>query len=573
MDSIGRTWRSTRPLPATRSEVSSGEKKHAHWSSRPTITSTSNAWSPARGSSSSTCPARRRLGRRDRACFPRAFECPSLKKGPMPEHFEDVDGMLDVLVRWLVFEASPTASTEELLHGFAQQLGKAGFDLIRLNLQMRPLSPQAAAVLYVWRPDVPSSLAESDLRAPTLLSNVVGEDKHSFDGGRVQVTALAHGVLDTEPFRVSPIFPITIGGDAEVRRRIAADQTDFDFPILRDLHAQGATDYIAFPMRFYESAPSAISFATKKSGGFSDTEIAVLREARRPLLLALSPRLSARTLRTLLGAYLGSKTADRVLSGKIERGDVQEIEAAIWFSDLRGFTPMSATTVSSDLIAWLNDYFAAVGRAIVEHDGEILKFIGDAILAVWPVAEFPSREDTCRTALAAAKAANRELDALNAERTKADLMPMQHGIGLHVGRAQYGNIGAEGRLDFTVIGQAVNTASRLEGMCAQLSRRVVASADFAGLCGENLVSLGATLLKGVEGTREVFGIDERYVRRPRSLGPLRAHRAARVAEQRRSRSRRSESHALAPPVGARTLARMRPSSPKHARAKPHEIGR
>ena len=213
-------------------------------------------------------------------------------------------------------------------------------------------------------------------------------------------------------------------------------------------------------------------------------------------------------MRSLLAAYLGPKTADQVLAGKVERGDVTEIDAAIWFSDLRGFTPMSAGIASSELISWLNDYFAAVGRAIVAHDGEILKFIGDAILAVWPVSEARPREATCCAALAAAKAANLELDALNARRQASGLPAMQHGIGLHVGSAQYGNIGAEGRLDFTVIGQAVNTASRLESVCAKLSRRLVASAEFAEHAGAGLLPLGATELKGVNGPQEVFGIGE-----------------------------------------------------------------
>src|SRR5260370_24770818 len=164
--------------------------------------------------------------------------------------------MLDELVKWLVFETPLTASTVEVLHGFAQRVGGAGVDLIRLNIQVRPLSPQAAAVLYVWRPmacDAVSSELELDLRAPTLLRNVVIEEQHSLEGGRVQVTALAHGVLQTEPYRASPIFPITTGDDAEVRRRIAPDQTEFDFPILKDLKTQNATDYIAFRMASYNS--------------------------------------------------------------------------------------------------------------------------------------------------------------------------------------------------------------------------------------------------------------------------------------------------------------------------------
>ena len=419
----------------------------------------------------------------------------------MRRHLAGAQQAFDAIVDWLVFETSPNASTVELLHGFAQRLCEAGFDLIRMNLQVRPLSPQASSVLYVWRP-----VARAMELSP--LVNIVGqEQQYALDGARIQVTALAHGALQSAAYRTSPGFRLLSGDEPEVRRRIAPAQTEFDFPILKDLHAQGASDYIALPLQAYDSAPSAITFATKRAGGFDTAQLALLREVRRPLLLALSPRLTAHTMRSLLGGYLGSKTADLVLAGKVERGDVEEIEASIWFSDLRGFTPLSAEIASSELIAWLNDYFAAVGRAIVGHDGEILKFIGDAILAVWPVSESRPREATCRAALAAAQAANRELDALNAERLRAGRPALQHGIGLHVGHAQYGNIGAEGRLDFTVIGQAVNTASRLEGLCSKLSRRVVASAEFAR-CAGGLGPLGSATLKGVDGPQDVFGIDE-----------------------------------------------------------------
>ena len=417
----------------------------------------------------------------------------------MTEQLEDDARVLSTLVQWLVFEAAPTATTVELLHGFAKRLCDAGFELMRINLQTRPLSPQAASVDYVWR-------AMARGAEPISGVDVVAQMQHALDGGSVQVSALGHGSFQSEVFRASPFFTVVVGGQLELRRQIEAGQTAFDFPILKDLAERGASDYLALPVQFYGGATSAISFTTRKAGGFTDAQISLLRELRRPLVLALSPRLAAHATSTLLGAYLGPKTAELVLAGAIERGNVQEIDAAIWFSDLRGFTPMSAGSTPSELIAWLNDYFAAVGRAIAQHDGEILKFIGDAILAVWPVSDARSREATCRAALDAAHAANAELDALNATRAHAGLPVLQHGIGLHVGRAQYGNIGTESRLDFTVIGPAVNTTSRLEGLCAKLSRRLIASAEFARCAQRELVSLGSVELKGVSGSQEVFGI-------------------------------------------------------------------
>lgn len=230
----------------------------------------------------------------------------------------------------------------------------------------------------------------------------------------------------------------------------------------------------------------------------------MLRVALDAFVHVLSPLVWAHAARTLLGTYLGQATAARVLAGRVQRGDVEEIDAAIWFSDLRGFTPLTASVDAPTLVAWLNEYFGVVAAEIVRHDGEILKFVGDAILAVWPVTAERSREVTCREALAAALDANAALDRLAASRAERGLAPLEHGIGLHVGAVQYGNIGAEGRLDFTVIGTAVNTASRLESACSKLGRRIAASAAFAACAGGGLVHVADVELKGLTEPHAVF---------------------------------------------------------------------
>ena len=400
-------------------------------------------------------------------------------------------------VCWLVGEAHRAASISEVLHGFACQLNQAGFDLLRLNLQLRPLSPQVSAALFAWTPTE---------RSPDLssLARVVDSTREEFEGGIVKMNSLAHGAFQSEAFRVSPFFPIVIGGAAELRRALTADQTAFEFPILGDLHALGATDYLARPIRFHETALSAISIATRRAGGFSEAQVELFRDALPALSLALSARIVSYTMHALLGAYLGPKTAERVLAGQVQRGDVEEINAVVWFSDLRGFTPMTAGASPRELIAWLNDYFTAVARGITQHDGEILKFIGDAILAVWPVAGSRSPEATCRAALQAARDANAELDQLNQARQQRGLQPLQHGIGLHIGPVQYGNIGTNERLDFTVIGSAVNTASRLEGVCGKLGVRVIASAELAAQARDELSPAGEVELKGLAGMQSVF---------------------------------------------------------------------
>jgi adenylate cyclase len=411
----------------------------------------------------------------------------------------DFSQMSSECVRWLIVDAHRAATIGELLHGFVCRLNEAGLDLLRLNLQVRPLSPQVSAALFAWTPTE---------RSPALstLARVIDRAQEEFEGGIVKTTSLAHGAVQSEAFRVSPFFPLVVGGISELRRALAADQATFEFPILRDLHELGATDYLARQIGFHETAPSAISIATRRAGGFTEAQVELFRSALPALSLALSPRIVSYTMHALLGAYLGSKTAERVLSGRVQRGDVEEIDAVVWFSDLRGFTPMTAGASPRQLIASLNDYFTAVARGIAKHDGEILKFIGDAILAVWPVAGTRSPEVTCRAALAAARDANAELDQLNRARELQGLQPLEHGIGLHVGPVQYGNIGAEERLDFTVIGSAVNTASRLEGVCAKLGVRVIASAEFAAIARDGLTHAGEVELKGLPGAQTVFSL-------------------------------------------------------------------
>lgn len=410
---------------------------------------------------------------------------------------ERLAALSPTLTAWLLFEAPRAPSPAALLHGFAQQLNAAGLALVRLNLQVRPLSPQVAATLYVWRPFERAS--EFSPRA-----RIVDNETHTFPDGIVTATSVAHGSFSSESFRVSPFHTLLVGREPLVRRRLAPEQAAFDFPILADLHAQGATDYLALPFRSPGTELAGASFVTGRPGGFTDAEVERLRVALDAFVHVLSPLVWAHTARTLLGVYLGPKTADRVLAGRVQRGDVEEIDAAIWFSDLRGFTPLTASAEPRTLVAWLNEYFGTVAAEVVRHDGEILKFVGDAILAVWPVTAERSRESTCREALAAALDANAALDRMNASRSSRGLVPMEHGIGLHVGAVQYGNIGAEGRLDFTVIGTAVNTASRLEGACAKLGRRVAASAEFAACAGAGLVHVADVELKGLAAPHAVF---------------------------------------------------------------------
>jgi adenylate cyclase len=404
---------------------------------------------------------------------------------------------------WLLTTGRFAKSPAALLSGLAERLAADGLDLIRLNVQPRMLHPEIAMILYVWRPENVASELRSTARVVE-----AGHTEQAF--GIVQEIALGHRALgrdatDTEAFRASPFYAL-IGGAPRVRSRIAPGQTTFEFPILKDLAEAGATDYVTWPLHMSDATVSAISLTTKKPGGFTDAELGSLEALLDPLAMCMEIHSRAHIARSLLHTYLGRGPGEAVLAGHVRRGDVQQMEAAIWFSDLRGFTKASTSIAPAELVAWLNEYFSALAGPIATEQGEILKFIGDAILAVFPVTAERSRKAACEAALRAAIAGNVALDALNASRATRGLPELSHGIGLHVGDVQYGNIGADRRLDFTVIGQAVNLASRIEGLCGKLGRPTLASADLAALAGRGLSPVGTYELKGLPGEHVVFGL-------------------------------------------------------------------
>jgi adenylate cyclase len=406
-------------------------------------------------------------------------------------------------VHWLLATGRFAHSPAAVLTGLAKRLAADGLDLLRINFQPRTLHPEIAMKLYVWRPHE----VASELRST---AQVVERSETPQDFGIVQEIAIGYlapgrDATDTDAFRVSPFFAI-YDGAPRVRARIEAGATSFAFPILKDLAAAGATDYAAWPLRLGDGTVCAISFTTRKNGGFTDSELAQLESLLDPLAMCLEVHLRKHVARSLLHTYLGHDPGEAVLAGRVRRGDVEQTEAAIWFSDLRGFTTISGAIPPAELVAWLNDYFGAVARPVEENGGEILKFIGDAMLAVFPVAGERSRAGACKAALRAAMAGNAALDELNTMRAAGNLPELQHGIGLHVGTVEYGNIGAPQRLDFTVIGQAVNLASRLESLCGRIGRRTLASSELAGLADGELSPVGEFELKGFPGKHAVYGL-------------------------------------------------------------------
>jgi adenylate cyclase len=291
------------------------------------------------------------------------------------------------------------------------------------------------------------------------------------------------------------------------RRRLEAPCLDMQ--LLEELRLAGATDYIMYPLPFLDQTRTAVvSFATQQPQGFDLASLEGLEFATK----LLSPYLERHVLRRiavdLLDTYVGPRTGQRIIEGRVDRGEVEMIEAAILFADLRGFTLLSERLPIPEVLANLNAWFGTVGEVVEAHGGEVLKFIGDAVLAIFPTSDEHDRTAACRKALAAAQEFCKRAEAENVLRRSSGNPPLAHGLALHVGEVAYGNVGAPHRLDFTVIGPAVNRASRLLDLAKRLDQQVLVSHALTRELDQPLVDLGRHQLRDVEKPQRVFTLPE-----------------------------------------------------------------
>lgn len=320
------------------------------------------------------------------------------------------------------------------------------------------------------------------------------------------------GALDEDWVR-SPFRALLEGEAHMLRRRPGVDHAPGEFPLVDGLVERGATDYLAVLTtgsrdRYDVDGGMVSSWTADAPGGFTDAQIGLVLEVLPLLALVFMLETARRTTRTLVTTYLGQDAAGRVLAGNIVRGRAEKIRAVVWFSDLAGFTHLSELTESEGMLALLNDYAEVQVDAIERHGGHVLKFIGDAILAI-----FPHADDglACEQALAAAFDYRARLAALRSTRRAGGLTVPDTHLALHLGDLLYGNVGSPRRLDFTVLGPAVNEAARIEALCGSLEKPVIVSSAFAAKAGAartRLVSLGRYALKGIARPQEMFTLDE-----------------------------------------------------------------
>ncbi len=377
---------------------------------------------------------------------------------------------------WLVREAWRAPSAQDLLHRLALRLVASGFPLWRLRLLIRTLHPQLFATGLTWRSDI----------------------------DRVETSQPGHAMLQSRAYLESPYAPI-LKGEGGVRRRLEGPQPRLDYPVLQELHEAGATDYVAMPMRFSDGQINIITLVSREAGGFSTAQLGMLYEILPVLSRLFEVFALQETAATLLGTYLGRRTGSEVLNGLIKRGDGRDIDAAIWVCDLRDSTALSEAVARDAYLDSLNQFFDCMVEPIVAHGGEVLKYIGDAVLAIFPIGEPDSpAHEACAHALAAVADAKAGIEQLNLERGGRGEPPLAYGIALHRGQLTYGNIGSSDRLDFTVVGTAVNEAARIEDMTKMLHQPVLISAAFAASFGGALTSLGRHPLRGIALEQELF---------------------------------------------------------------------
>ncbi|WP_119679553.1 adenylate/guanylate cyclase domain-containing protein [Indioceanicola profundi] len=399
-----------------------------------------------------------------------------------------LDGDIERISAWLVQSGLSGASETELLTGLAARCCEAGLPLARALVMIDTLHPVHEGRSFIWHDDG-------------------GEDGTVFAYGRSQEGKGA------EAWRQSPFFHMLADGLDELRFSLRGNEP-LGFPVLEQMRADGHTDYAAMIHRLTggriigEMDCVYSSWSTRSPEGFTEAGMAALRRLAPLLALGVKSASLARVAETLVEVYLGRDPGRMVLGGRISRGETEKIGAVIWYSDLRGFTTIADAAPPDELIPLLNDYADAVISAVHDAGGDVLKLMGDGVLAIFKAAD-PAT--ACRCALTAEGALRERLRALNARRAAEGRPVTTVYLGLHIGDVFYGNIGSEERLDFTVVGPCVNEASRIASMCRSADREVLVSSEFAAATPEperrHLVSVGRYALRGVARAQELFTLD------------------------------------------------------------------
>jgi adenylate cyclase len=387
--------------------------------------------------------------------------------------------LIDEVANWLIAQALVETDFEGMYEGCCERLFAAGVPLWRGHIAYSVLHPLYASMDMTW-----------------------------IRGRGLELYKREHGDSGTSnaQFKTSPLYHMIKSRIPYLRRRLIGSEALLDFPVLSEFRDQGATDYLGYIIPFGDSELDGLagSWATDRPSGFSDHDIKALLRLQQRLGVACKMRIKDQIARNVVTAYLGPDAGLRVLSGQIRRGEGETIRAAIWYSDLRDSTRLAETLSRDDFIQLLNIYFECTAGAVLAHGGDILNFIGDAVLAIFPIQNGRSTEQqACKHALAASRDAQQRLAAINENRKREGAEPLSFGLGLHVGEVLFGNIGVPERVSFSVIGPTVNEVARLEALTKELGLPILVSENFARYVTVEWVRLGRHKLRGVGEPIEV----------------------------------------------------------------------
>jgi adenylate cyclase len=384
------------------------------------------------------------------------------------------------VIDWIIDGARSAAQAQDIVRQLCERLLDCGLPLLRVGVFVRTLHPVVAGRGYIWQRGV----------APIQQIDAVYDD------------------LQSDQYLRNPLYPV-FNGSGEIRRRLEAAAGPDEFLVFAELRALGVTDYVIMPLEFTTGEIHAVSWTTDRPGGFSDGELDALRHVRLALARLVESQSLRRVARNILNAYLGAQAGERVLNGQIKRGDGDEIHAVIWFSDLRDSTAIADSMTRREFLGVLNEFFECTAGAVLARGGEVLRFVGDAVLAIFPVsAERGSAAQACAAAVEAAREAIARMAKLNTARAARGERALAFSIGLHLGDVLYGNIGTPERIEFSVIGAAANEAARIEGLCKALGHSLLVSDAVARHLEGDWRSLGGHALRGVGEPIELFTAPE-----------------------------------------------------------------
>ncbi|MDN3276513.1 adenylate/guanylate cyclase domain-containing protein [Frankia sp. RB7] len=391
-----------------------------------------------------------------------------------PRHDELIHSGSDAVVDWLTNGTRNDRFIDNIFAEMCNRLQQAGIPLKRSTLHILIQHPQWLGARFKWS-----------------------------DGAReAEIARVDFDVRERSEYIGSAANEMQDGA-TEVRENLEQDPSlGRKHALYDEMRAKGLTDYVAWPLYHTLGKRHLVTFSTDRPGGFEESHIAALKKLLPVLALVSEIRVKNRLARTLLETYVGVHAGELILAGATRRGTGTTVRAAIMICDLRDFTKISDNWPRDDVIDLLNDYFDAMSEPIARHGGEILKFIGDGLLAIFPLHE----PNACANLLRAVTEARQAMAALNERNKATHRAPLNYGIGVHVGDVMYGNIGSASRLDFTVIGPAVNMASRLEALTKQIGKPVLLSRDFAELVTPEfeLERVGQHAVRGFSEPIELF---------------------------------------------------------------------